>query len=130
MPERGVIRNRERGSQIRDFSKLRIGSITPTDLDMLIEYHNQCFVFCETKYNGNDLELGQSLAFERLCDACERAGKPSILFITTHGNEINEDIDMGMSVVASYRYKFRWQTPPQPVLLKDAVRGFIERQAL
>jgi hypothetical protein len=128
MPDRGVIKNRRRGSQIRDFSKLRIGNITPTDLDMLIEYYNQCFVFCETKHSGADLPDGQSLALERLCDACEHAGKPSILFITVHDSDAGEDIDMGMTIVISYRYKLRWQTPKEPIYLKDAVLGFIEKQ--
>ena len=47
MPERGVITNRARARQIRDFSGLQIGTITPTDLDGLIEFHDECFIFCE-----------------------------------------------------------------------------------
>jgi hypothetical protein len=129
MPERrGVIINEGRASQIRDFSKLLIGKITPTDLDMLIEYHDKCFVFCETKYDGAPLPFGQSLALERLCDVCESAGKVSILFITTHNTQIDEVIDMGMTVVTAYRFKFKWQPVEKTVLLKDAVRSFIEKQ--
>jgi hypothetical protein len=127
MPERGVIKNREYGAQVRDFSRLRIGNITPTDLDMLIEYHDKCFIFAETKFNNIALSLGQSLALERLCDACERAGKSSILFITTHSNGAGEDIDMDRTVVTAYRYRFKWETPGKPIYLGDAVLSFIQK---
>lgn len=129
MPERGVIYNRQRGSQIRDFSKIRLdGDITPTDLDSLVEYHNEYFVFAETKYNGNEMNKGQKLALERLCDACERSGKPSILFVTTHNNNNGEDIDMGLTIVIAYRYKFAWHKSPKRVYLKDAIHSFIHNK--
>jgi len=40
---RGKIEHRDRARQIRDFSNLRYGNITPTDIDGLIEYQNKCF---------------------------------------------------------------------------------------
>ena len=127
MPERGVIKTREYGAQVRDYSRLRIGNITPTDLDMLIEYHDKCFVFAETKFKNMVLPGGQSLALERLCDACERAGKPSILFVTTHNRGIGEDIDMDRTIITAYRYKFKWAVPEEPVYLGDAVMSFIQK---
>ena len=37
LAERGVIRNRQFAQQIRDFSGLRFGKITPTATDRLLE---------------------------------------------------------------------------------------------
>lgn len=135
MPERGVVTNPARAGQIRDFSDLLIGStITPTDLDALIEYHNERFVFAETKLEGVPVLVlgGQLLALGRLCDACERGGKPSILFITNHNTPPECVIRMGLTVVDSYRYKFNWYKQKgnglNKLLLRDAVRHFVENQ--
>jgi len=132
MPERGVITNRARARQIRDFSGLQIGTITPTDLDGLIEFHDECFIFCETKFSDAPPLQGQLLALERLCDTCERGGRPTILFITTHNTPVHGDIDMGMTGVVSYRYKFNWHTisPDETLYLKDAVLCFIKQREI
>jgi hypothetical protein len=131
MPERGVIIYRERAAQIRDFSDLLFGNtITPTDLDSLIEYHNELFVFAETKVEGVVIPYGQRLAFERLCDACQRSGKGSILFITQHNTPKDEVIRMGLTEVIEYRHMFKWYgwkgNGSNKLLLKDAIRTFIE----
>lgn len=128
MPDRGVIRNRDVAAQVRDFSGLCIGTISPTDIDMLIEYHGRYFIFAETKYGDTDLLFGQRLAQERLCDATERAGKPSILFITTHHSRPPEDIDMAHTIVTEYRYRRKWRTPPENITLGEAIASFIKKQ--
>ena len=47
MFERGVIHNRERGAQIRDYSGLRFGNITPTDIDGFMDFGGRVFVVFE-----------------------------------------------------------------------------------
>ena len=42
---RGVIQNRDRKKQIIDFSGLKYGKITPTDIDGLIEYKDKAMMF-------------------------------------------------------------------------------------
>jgi hypothetical protein len=128
MPDTPLIRNRDYVVQARDFSGLHIGTITPTDVDMLIEYHDRYFIFAETKYGDTELEVGQRLAFERLCDATQRSGKPSILFITSHQARPPMDIDMARTIVTEYRYRRKWQVPPGPITLKEAVASFIKKQ--
>jgi hypothetical protein len=128
MPDRGVIRNRDFGAQVRDFSGLLIGTITPTDIDMLIEYHGRYFIFAETKYDDMELPFGQRLALERLCDATERGNRPSILFVTSHHASADMDIDMAQTIVVEYRYRGEWRTPPESITLKDAIASFIKKQ--
>jgi hypothetical protein len=131
MLDRGVIVHRGRASQIRDFSGLLIPGtkITPTDIDMLIEYHNRYFIFAETKYGNAELPAGQKLALERLCDAAQRGNKLSIAFITRHTAEVGEDIDMGMTTIEEYRWLFKWHKPPIENVLRlcDAVKNFINK---
>jgi hypothetical protein len=42
---RGVIQNVGRKQQINDFSELRFGNITPTDMDGCIEYKDKAYIF-------------------------------------------------------------------------------------
>jgi hypothetical protein len=110
MPERGVIRNREFKRQIVDFSGIRFGNITPTDLDAFMDFGNRLFVFVETKFNGASMPYGQRLAIERLCDACNTPpDRYSVAFITSHHSE--GDIDFANTVVTEYRWQGKWIKP-------------------
>ena len=79
--KRGAVHTRGRALQERDFTGLRFGNITPTDIDGLIEYHNERYVIIEAKFGNNNMDFGQELALTRLCDDL---GKPSILVIAKH----------------------------------------------
>jgi hypothetical protein len=103
---RGAIRNREYGTQVRDFSGLRFGNITPTDIDGLIEYKDKGYVLIETKYKDAKLPRGQELALERLCDNLQSAKKPTLLIIASH--ETEGDIDVAETIVVRYRFKGKW----------------------
>ena len=122
MLDRGVIRNRERATQIRDFSGLRFGNITPTDIDACIEYRNKGFVFIESKYGNAILPFGQRLALERLIDAL---AKPAILLIGRH--EIEGDVDYAGISVTDYYFNNIWRKPTIPVNMRQAIEGFIAR---
>jgi len=119
---RGVIRNREYASQIRDFSGLLIGNITPTDIDGFIEYKDKCFIFVETKHNNAKLPFGQRLAFERLADACNKY-KPTLFIIGSH-NTIG-DIDFANCLVTEYRFDFKWRIQETTITVKDMIMRFI-----
>jgi len=105
MAQRGQIVSRSRAKQIRDFSGLLFGNITPTDIDGLIEYHGKAYVFIEVKLNDAILPDGQRLALERLTDDLHRV-KPTLLIIARH-DAVNpdDDIDVAIAIVAEYRYK-------------------------
>lgn len=103
---KGVIRHREYGTQCRDYSGLRFGNITPTDLDGLIEYHNRGYVLIETKYKHTQLPGGQRLALERLCDDLQKV-KPTLLVVASH--EANGDIDVANTEVSEFRFRGTWR---------------------
>ena len=105
--ERGAIRNRKYGTQVRDYRGVRFGNITPTDIDGLIEYRNLGYVLIETKYQDADLPYGQRLALERLCDDLQVV-KPTLLVIASHDNA-DGDIDVANAMVGAYRYKGEWK---------------------
>lgn len=103
---RGIIRNRAYAQQIRDFSGLKFGTVTPTDIDAFIEIADQTFVFMESKFGGSVPPRGQILALERLCDAVFLAGRESILLLMSHTSR--EDIDFAACPVHAYRYQKEW----------------------
>ena len=105
----GQIEHEERAKQLRDFSGLRYGNITPTDFDGVIEYHDKGWIIIETKYEDAPVKRGQWLCLERLYNDLEKAGKPTLLIISKHyHHDVNEPIDLANSEVVSYKIKGKW----------------------
>lgn len=119
---RGVIQHRNRARQIVDFSGLKIGTITPTDIDGLIEYKNKLYLFFELKLIGVSLPYGQELALTRLIDSLN---KPAILFVAEHATPANEDIAAAGCVILKYYYAKEWHEPKRVMTLHDGVFEFI-----
>jgi hypothetical protein len=124
MYDRGVIKNREYATRVRDFSGLRFGKITPTDIDGLIDFKDKAFVLLETKYIGGQMPLGQRLAIERLADIIEETGRKSIALVAEYDNNAG-DIDCAKAVVIEYRFRGQWITPRVPLNVKDAIDRFL-----
>lgn len=120
--ERGVIRNREQATQVRDFSGLIFGTITPTDIDGLIEYHNLCYIFIETKFGKSELPDGQRLAFKRLCDDLHKI-KPTLFIVASHNSD--GDIDVANTIVVEYRWKKEWKIPSNQKSVRELINSFI-----
>ena len=129
--ERGRIVNRDRAKQLRDFSGLKFGKITPTDIDMSMDFSGQVFIFAETKYKDTELTYGQRKHLEYLVEANKY---PAVAYITEHENPPEIDIDMANTVVrAKYtntllggkKKIYKWQKPEDDnILLHDEVRKF------
>ena len=128
LSNRGAIHNRDRAKQLRDFSGLRFGNITPTDLDGLIEYQGKGYVLIETKLNNAPLLYGQKLALERLTDDLNRARRPTICIIASHNSSNpNEDIDVANAIVSEYRFKGQWRMPESQYTTRHLIESFIEK---
>lgn len=121
---RGKIRNRDYARQIKDFTGLRFGNITPTDTDLTIEYKNVCYIFGELKYKDTELPRGQELAFERQCDDMSKV-KPTIFIVSSHDVKDDGDIDVAKTLVRKYRYRGKWRTPSEGVTTRQLIDRFI-----
>lgn len=119
---RGEIVNRSRAAQLVDFSGLKIGNITPTDIDGLIEYQDKLYIFFELKYQGKDLPKGQALAAIRLIDSLN---KPSVFIVADHDADIGTDVDAAKAIIRSYYYSKKWHTPHRPMTLREGIMEFI-----
>ena len=115
------INNRKYIEQIKDYTGMVLGSITPTDIDYYVEFKDLGFVFAECKYKGSKLPYGQRLALERLCKA---TNKPSILFVVEHTS--SADIVLARTVVREYYVNSKWHiSNTKDWLLPHAVLMFV-----
>jgi hypothetical protein len=121
---RGSVYNEDRARQIRDFSGMRYGSKTPTDIDGLIEDSELCYVFFETKCKGTDLPEGQEKALVRLCDDLGTI-KPTLLLVSEHETKPEEKIDVANTVVVKYRFEREWHFPSTPFTTRRLVDRFL-----
>lgn len=104
--QRGSIAYRGRAKQLIDYSGLKYGRVTPTDIDGLIEYHDRCFVLYEFKYRDTELPIGQRIALERIVD---NLNKPAILIVAEHDTGTRADIQADVCKVREYYYNGRWE---------------------
>ena len=127
-PVKGVIQNRARAKQLRDFSGLRFGNITPTDIDGLIEYHGKGYIILELKLRDAVLSDGQRLALERLTDDLSRAHKPTICILANHDTfEPEEDIDAANALVTEYRWQRQWQIQKTSYNVREFIELFLSK---
>jgi hypothetical protein len=116
-----LIKNNSFLQQIKDFRGLRFNSISPTDIDGFLDFGNRLFVFIETKFGDSQLQYGQRLALERLCDATHNPpSRNSIVLITRHDTQVSEKIDLAESIVFQYRFDKKWASC-KPISLLDTI---------
>ena len=123
-----MIRNKEYHAHFVDFTGLQFDKISPKDFDAFLEFGNKLFIFIETKYKTDVMPIGQELAIQRLCDACQTENRTSIAFLTRHDVAVGEgNIILADSIVVKYRYKGEWQIPKEETKLSTAVTRMVER---
>ena len=127
--KRGEIHSPERARQLRNFSGLLFGNITPTDIDGLIEYHDKGYVIIELKYRDAEILRGQELALERMTDDFQRAKKKALCIIATH-QEDNPQISINVAdtIVTKYRYLYKWTIPKETCLTHVLIEWFFEHK--
>jgi len=108
MDNRGKINHKSRSKQIKDYSGVRYGNITPTDIDGFLDFGNKIFAVLEYKHvNAPSLTYGQELALVRLVDTLAKS-KPTIGILATHETSDDEEIDCANAMVEKYRSSGKW----------------------
>lgn len=124
---RGKIRNKEFASQIKDFSGLRYGKITPTDIDAALEFSNKIYIFIESKFQSSMLPLGQKLCLTRMVDSVQSKNKHALLIICDHECNPGEEIDIAHCKVREWYCFGSWKKPYKylPKNVKDVIDSFL-----
>lgn len=107
---RGIIYNRARAKQLRDFSGLRFAfNITPTDIDLFLEFGNKAYIVGELKSTNGEVTYGQRLAYERLAVDLTKAGKKVLVIIARHHiDDEEQDIDAANCTAIEYWCDGHW----------------------
>jgi len=129
--DRGKIRNRECAGQLKDFSGLRFGKITPTDIDGFVDFQNRAFVLFEIKHGTTPMPYGQRLGYERLADACEKSGIRTLVIVAHHDVAAPKDIDVAVLPVTQVRFQGQWKKLNVHHTVRSAFDAFlkwVERQ--
>jgi len=130
MAERGEIRNRERAKQLRDFTGLRWGKITPTDIDSFTEFDDKLYVWTEAKLRGVKMPYGQRLAFQRLCDAIAETGRIATYLVVEHDGAPGQDIDYAACPVTEFRFEGLWRPPDKLITCRAAIDALRNRAGI
>jgi len=67
-------------------------TITPTDIDGLLDYNGRAFVYLEGKLIGKTTEGGQRYAMQNMVTSHWKAGHPSMALIYEHDIPVSEQI--------------------------------------
>lgn len=118
--DRGKIRNKNH-VPTKDFSGLRYGKITPTDVDGFMEFKDKIFILLELKFADSVLKYGQKTALERGCDAWTDAGKTAVILIARYNNRGTEEIDVAPLPVSEFRIDKKWHKPKIEITVRQAI---------
>lgn len=128
---RGSIQNRERKQQIIDFSGIRYGKITPTDIDGAIEYHDKAWIFFEIKHRDTPIPRGQLLALMRIADDLQKSGKPTIICLCRHNvDDCSMDVQAAEIIVSNLYFDKNWHKEGNATLREmcDRFINYVDRR--
>ena len=121
-----LVQHRQRMKQLICFDGLDYGSITPMDIDGVIEYHDKAVVFLEYKLRGCSMPTGQRLCLERLTDDVNKAGRVGCALLAEHEvYDTDEYVVAGDAIVKSVYWKGKWHRSDGSTV-SEYVERFIE----
>lgn len=125
---RGVIRNLQRAMQHVDYSGLRWNSITPTNIDGLLDFSGRLFVFLEFKGQGAPLPLGQRIALRNIHRAITKGGAVCVVLLAEHyAADPAVAIQASTAVVIEILDGANWRQPLRLVTVREAVDTYLRR---
>jgi hypothetical protein len=78
--------------QLCNFEGMKWGTITPTDIDLSIDFGGKLFVFVEYKHEDKQVPFGQKKHLEYLVKSILKSGAKAVAAIARHSQSTDEDI--------------------------------------
>lgn len=116
-----TIVHKKRALQVLCFESLQVGRLGATDMDCLIEYKDQAYLFIEVKYMGKELGLGQRIALERLVNDTgdEKLSVGIVCDHETHNTDLKVDVGNCKVREVYTSYGKRWRPPIKDITVKE-----------
>jgi translation initiation factor RLI1 len=108
---------------------MEIGNCHPTDIDAMVEWKNDGYVFFEVKYRDAPFPTGQRLAMERLVNDVTHNGKYVIAMVVEH-SESDPEVNIVLSdciLREFYTKKDGWRYVDNTMSARDAMDLAIRR---
>jgi len=102
-------KNRARAKQLIDFAGLRWNRLSPTDVDISIDWGQETFVFVEVKGINQPLTVGQRIHLEGLVRGLRAGGKEAYALVAKHSTRATEDIMAADCLVTSQFDGNNWE---------------------
>lgn len=123
----------KRIKQVISFDGMRYGTITPTDIDLCIEYHDKAVVLLEYKLKGYGMPKGQRICLERIANDIERSGREATVMLCEHDvADVNQPVKGGDARVKAIYYKHQWHWSDGKSVNRHIERflGYVDRKEL
>jgi len=120
--------NMEKFKQGIIFGDIEYDNMRPSDIDLVMEVRDKCWVIAEIKRKGAEVKTGQRLMLERLAKDLRSTGKPVLCVIAEHNHRDNEDIDASNCIVTKSWNGNSWQKFQDSVTLSSLIRAFLEKK--
>lgn len=125
MKRRGKIRNRARAQQIVDMTGLRFGSITPTDIDLSMDFeHGAYWVQGELKLKDTRVDDGQMEHLTHKIRILHTGSDGALGFIADHEAwDTAADIDAGAAIVRLHWWpgERQWRAPVKTITVRKLI---------
>jgi hypothetical protein len=106
---RGSIKYPDRYKQLISYKGLEIHrNISPTDIDGVIDYNGNAFIFLECKLYEKEIDWGQKLAIENLINGLSESGRPSCCLVFRHNKNPDEMIIAKDCIVSEIYFQGKW----------------------
>lgn len=118
---RGRIQSPAYRQKIVDYSGVRIGKITPSDIDGIVDVHAKGFIVTELKFvqdmdDSVELGTGQKRLAEAMIDGWERGGLKAYYLVCKHHEGSHDEIDAAGAIVEHVYCQGKWHTIPPRTL--------------
>lgn len=100
-----------------------------TDIDGITEYRDKIWVWCEVKWRGKPIPIGQKLAMERFVNVCKKAGKHCVAIIADHVvDDTRIDIPIKDCIVREVytSERMEWRKPKKNLTVLEAQGIYIK----
>lgn len=117
----GEILHLNRFKQVLSFIGIQYGTITLTDVDAIMEYHDVAWFYFEVKKKGKTVDTGQRLTMDRFTKDMFSIGKFAIAIVAEHDvDNPNEIVYLKDCVVRELKIDNNsWRKPDRPITVKE-----------
>lgn len=100
-------------------------NISPTDIDLFLEFNGNLFIYGECKRSPAKLTTGQEKALTHLVNSHIKAGNMAIALFFQHEVNAPEPVYIKDLPVISYYFNSHWQRPNEKLTVHELINKVI-----